>query len=70
MRSDLIASNLGLKVSDAQQVLETTDHLARLDAVNEILSAEIEVLQMQAKIRSTAKMKCLSPSASIFCASR
>lgn len=53
--ADLIASNLGLKVEDAQTILETDDHLERLKQVNEILAAEMEVLQMQAKIRTTAK---------------
>ncbi|MCB0407524.1 MAG: endopeptidase La [Bdellovibrionales bacterium] len=53
--ADLIASNLGLKVSDAQKVLETSDPKKRLDLVNEILANELEVLQMQARIRSTAK---------------
>lgn len=53
--ADLIASNLGLKVEDAQKILETDDHLERLRLVNEILIAEVEVLQMQAKIRTTAK---------------
>ncbi len=53
--ADLIASNLGLKVSDAQKVLETDDPKLRLQVVNEILSNELEVLQMQARIRNTAK---------------
>lgn len=53
--ADLIASNLGLKVSDAQKVLESTDPVSRLKLVNEILVAELEVLSMQQKIRSTAK---------------
>ncbi|PIS10578.1 MAG: endopeptidase La [Bdellovibrio sp. CG10_big_fil_rev_8_21_14_0_10_47_8] len=53
--ADLIASNLGVKVPDAQRVLETADPKERLRLVNEILAAELEVLQMQAKIRSTAK---------------
>ncbi len=53
--ADLIASNLGLKVSDAQRVLESSDPVARLKLVNEILVAELEVLSMQQKIRSTAK---------------
>lgn len=53
--ADLIASNLGLKVSDAQRVLETADPKQRLQLVNEILANELEVLQMQARIRSTAK---------------
>ena len=53
--ADLIASNLGIKVSDAQKVLETTDPKERLKLVNEILANELEVLQMQQKIRSQAK---------------
>lgn len=53
--ADLIASNLGLKVSDAQRVLETSDPKQRLQLVNEILANELEVLQMQARIRTTAK---------------
>lgn len=53
--ADLIASNLGIKVPDAQRVLETNDPKERLRLVNEILAAELEVLQMQQKIRNTAK---------------
>jgi ATP-dependent Lon protease len=53
--ADLIASNLGLKVTDAQRVLETSDAKQRLQLVNEILANELEVLQMQARIRNTAK---------------
>lgn len=53
--ADLIASNLGLKVSDAQKVLETHNPKERLALVNEILANELEVLQMQARIRTQAK---------------
>ena len=53
--ADLIASNIGLNVDQAQSVLETTDHKERLKLVNEILANELEVLQMQARIRNTAK---------------
>jgi ATP-dependent Lon protease len=53
--ADLIASNLGLKVSDGQRVLETYEPKKRLQLVNEILAGELEVLQMQVKIRSQAK---------------
>lgn len=53
--ADLIASNLGLKVSDSQRVLETLDPKERLKLVNDILASELEVLQMQARIRNTAK---------------
>jgi ATP-dependent Lon protease len=53
--ADLVASNLGLKVSDAQDILETHDQIARLQKIHEILIKEVEVLSIQAKIRSSAK---------------
>jgi ATP-dependent Lon protease len=53
--ADLVASNLGLKVDEAQHILETTDHIERLRLVNDKLVAEMDVLQMQAKIRTQAK---------------
>ncbi len=53
--ADLIASHLNLKVADAQKVLETQDPVSRLKLVNEILASELEVLQMQARIRNNAK---------------
>ncbi|MBL7714776.1 MAG: endopeptidase La [Bdellovibrionales bacterium] len=53
--ADLVASNLGLKVSDAQTILETLDPVERLKKISDILTKEIEVLTLQAKIRSQAK---------------
>jgi ATP-dependent Lon protease len=53
--SDLIASQLGLKVQDAQKVLETTHVKERLKFVNELLTAELEILQMQRKMRGNGK---------------
>jgi len=53
--ADLVASNLGLKVSDAQGILETHEPVVRLQKIHEILTKEIEVLSIQAKIRSSAK---------------
>lgn len=53
--ADLVASNLGLKVSEAQDILETFDTFTRLNKIAEILTKEIEVLNLQAKIRSQAK---------------
>lgn len=53
--ADLIASNLGLKVSDAQNILETTDHKVKLKLVSQILTNELEVLAMQNRIKNTAK---------------
>ncbi|MBC7691408.1 MAG: endopeptidase La [Methylotenera sp.] len=53
--ADLVASNLGLKVQEAQGILETADTHERLQKIHEILAREIEVLNIQAKIRSSAK---------------
>jgi ATP-dependent Lon protease len=53
--ADLVASNLGMKVSEAQAVLETIDPIERLRRITDILAKEIEVLSLQAKIRSQAK---------------
>jgi ATP-dependent Lon protease len=53
--ADLVASNLGLKMSEGQSLLEIFDPLVRIKTVNDILMRELEVLAMQAKIRSQAK---------------
>lgn len=53
--ADLIASNLGIKVPDAQKVLETSDPSERLKLVNEFLAAELEAMQAQGKGRSGPK---------------
>ena len=53
--ADLIASNLGLKVADAQQLLEMVDPISRLTKVNEFLNREVELLGVQAKIQSAAR---------------
>jgi len=53
--ADLIASNLRMKVEDAQNILETVDPLERLELVNTQLNKEVEVASMQAKIQTMAK---------------
>ncbi len=53
--ADLVASNLGLKVADAQGILETHDPMDRLQKIHDILAKEVEVLTLQAKIRLQAK---------------
>jgi len=53
--ADLTASNLDLKVPDAQAVLETADPVERLRRVNEVVGREVEVLQMQAEITTLAR---------------
>ena len=53
--ADLVASNLGLKVNEAQEILELFDSSDRLKKVSEILIKELEILAMQARIRSQAR---------------
>ncbi len=53
--ADLAASNLELKVEDAQSVLDIADSTARLRRVNELLNKEIEVLTVQQEINTQAR---------------
>ncbi len=53
--ADLIASNIGLKVEEAQQLLELIDPIERLKRINELLNKEYELLNMQARIQTAAK---------------
>ena len=53
--ADLVAANLGLKIDEAQSVLETLDPIKRLEKVNDYLVKELQVAQMQVKIQSQAK---------------
>ncbi len=53
--ADLVASNLDLKVEQAQQILEIFDPMERLKRLAELLGKEIEVLEMQHKIQSQAR---------------
>lgn len=53
--ADLVASNMKLRIEEAQEVLEIFDPLERLRRVNELLHRELEVSTMQAKIQSQAK---------------
>jgi ATP-dependent Lon protease len=53
--ADLAASNLDLKLEEAQKVLESTDPIERLRLVNDSLSKEITVLTMQQEISSQAR---------------
>ncbi len=53
--ADLVASNLRLKIEDAQQVIELIDPMERLRKVHDLLSHEVELSAMQAKIQSDVK---------------
>ncbi|HEX6623169.1 MAG TPA: endopeptidase La [Pyrinomonadaceae bacterium] len=53
--ADLAASNLELKVEDAQSVLDIADTTIRLRRVNDLLNKEIEVLTVQQEINTQAR---------------
>lgn len=53
--ADLIASNIGLKTEQSQEMLEITDPILRLKRVSEILAREVELLTVQQKIQSEAR---------------
>nr|WP_320191879.1 endopeptidase La [uncultured Desulfobacter sp.] len=53
--ADLVASNLNLKVEDAQALLETTDAVERLNRVNDLLARELDLSTVQAKIQTHVK---------------
>ena len=53
--ADLVGSNLRLKISESQKILEETDAVKRLKLVSELLTKELEVSTVQAKIQNDAK---------------
>ncbi|MCJ7753327.1 MAG: LON peptidase substrate-binding domain-containing protein, partial [Thermoanaerobaculales bacterium] len=53
--ADLAASNLGLEVGDAQQVLETIEAMPRLRRVHELLEREIALAEMQQQLSSQVR---------------
>ncbi len=53
--ADLVASNLKLRLGEAQEVLEVIDPISRLRKVDNLLRRELEVTTMQAEIQSQAK---------------
>lgn len=53
--AELVASNLGLKTEQAQEILEITDPIHRLKRVSDILGREIELLTVQQKIQTDAR---------------
>jgi ATP-dependent Lon protease len=50
-----VASNLKLKIDESQNLLELIDPMERLKKVNDLLSREVELSSMQAKIQSDVK---------------
>ncbi len=53
--ADLVASNLKLKLEESQTLLELIDPIERLKKVNDLLSREVELSTMQAKIQSDVR---------------
>ncbi len=53
--ADLVASNLRLRLAEAQEVLEVNDPIARLRKVDALVRRELEVTTMQAEIQYQAK---------------
>ena len=67
--ADLVASNLTLKVPEAQALLELDEPVERLTRVNQTLEKEIGILEVQSQIQSSARRRCRRPSATTSCAS-
>ena len=53
--SDTIVAHLNLKLSDRQGLLELADPAERLERLYELMHGEIEILQVEKKIRSRVK---------------
>jgi ATP-dependent Lon protease len=53
--ADLVASNLSLKLPEAQALLELENPVERLSRVNQALENEIGILELQNRIQSRAK---------------
>lgn len=58
--ADLVASNLNLKVTEAQKVLEILDPVERLNHINQVLLNELDVLTQQAKLKNSSSKEDLS----------
>ncbi len=53
--ADIVAANVNLKVPDAMQVLDAVEPKERIARVHALLDRELQVLMVQAKIKSAAK---------------
>ncbi len=53
--ADLVGSNLRLKIEESQELLELVDPVERLKKVNDLLSREVDLSSMQAKIQSNVR---------------
>jgi ATP-dependent Lon protease len=55
--ADIVAANLGISVTDKQDVLETFQMNARLEKLSSILQREIEILEMDRSIRQRVRQQ-------------
>ncbi len=55
--ADIVASNLGIAVTDKQDVLETFQMHARLEKLSSVLQREIEILDMDRSIRQRVRQQ-------------
>jgi ATP-dependent Lon protease len=53
--ADTIVAHVNLKLKDKQELLETTSPTKRLERLYELMQAEIEILQVEKKIRTRVK---------------
>lgn len=53
--ADLAVANMGLKVEQAQEMLEIADPILRIKRINEALGKELELLSMQQKIQADVR---------------
>ena len=53
--SDTIASHLSIKLSDKQEILEAMDLTKRFDKIMNFIQAELDVMQVEKKIRGRVK---------------
>ena len=53
--SDTIVAHVGLKIEDKQEILETLSPAERLEKVYGLLESEVEILQVEKKIRSRVR---------------
>jgi ATP-dependent Lon protease len=53
--ADLVASNLTLKVPEAQELLELDEPVTRLTRINQTLEKEIGILEVQSQIQNRAR---------------
>ncbi len=53
--ADIVASNIGLKTEQAQEIMEIADPIERLRKISEMLAREIQLLTIQQKIQTEAR---------------